>query len=307
LNESLKNPTRSDTVPHWYQLSFEIPARALAAAEAALNALGAVSLSLKDAADQPLLEPAPGETPLWDTLIVEALFDAETPHAALIESLQHELPFLKTTPIKTSRLENRVWERVWMDRFKPMSFGSRLWIYPSHIKPASEDSVNIMLDPGLAFGTGTHATTALCLQWLDAQDMRGKTVIDYGCGSGVLAIAARKLGAKKVYAVDIDAQALQATHDNAERNQVRTHLEICSGDQLAGVQADIVMANIISGILITLHDTLTAATRSRGELVMSGILPNQIAEIRQAYSNEFEFKAEKQLENWCLLASQKRR
>ncbi|MBN1377764.1 MAG: 50S ribosomal protein L11 methyltransferase [Gammaproteobacteria bacterium] len=292
---------------HWYQLSFEIPGPLLAKTEAALHEIGALSLTLKDAADQPLLEPAPGDTPLWDTLIVEALFDTDTSTQVLSGQLLQKLAFLHADQIKTKIIENQVWERVWMDRYKPMSFGKRLWIYPSYTQPASENTVNILLDPGLAFGTGTHATTALCLRWLDGQELTGKTLLDYGCGSGVLAIAAIKLGAERVYAVDIDKQALLATHNNAVLNQVNDKIEICHSEQLPAVQVDIVLANIISGILISLHDVLTNAICSNGKLILSGILPTQLEEIRKAYCNEFNFKSANQLEDWCLLEGQKKR
>jgi ribosomal protein L11 methyltransferase len=301
LKRSLKSPPPCDPAFHWYRLVFALPARSLADAEATLTALGAISLTLKDAADQPLLEPAPGETPLWERLIIEALFSADVRPAWLVESLQQTLPFLAAADITVSKLENRVWERVWMDRFKPMSFGRRLWIYPSHIRPDGNANVNVILDPGLAFGTGTHATTALCLRWLDAQNLDGKTVIDYGCGSGVLAIAAIKLGAKKAYAVDIDEQALLATRENARLNQVNKRLEVCHRDRLPAASADIVLANIISSILIRLRGQLTGLTRTGGQLVMSGILPEQLDEIRRAYGDVFEFMAEQRLDDWCLL------
>lgn len=306
MKKSLKSPLPCDPAPHWYRLAFALPARALTVAEATLTALGAISLTLKDAANQPLLEPAPGETPLWESLIIEALFSADVRPAWLVESLQQTLPFLVAADITVSKLENQVWERVWMDRFKPMSFGRRLWIYPSHITPDDNANVNVILDPGLAFGTGTHATTALCLRWLDAQNLDGKTVIDYGCGSGVLAIAAIKLGAKKAYAVDIDEQALLATRENATLNQVNKRLEVCHSDRLPAVSANIVLANIISSILLRLREQLTSLACTGGQLVMSGILPEQLDEIRQAYTDVCEFKTEQQLDDWCLLEGKKR-
>jgi ribosomal protein L11 methyltransferase len=310
LNKSSKSQQHSDTADQplcWNQLSLEIPGQILADVETALNSVGALSISLKDAADQPLLEPAPGNTPLWDSLVVEALFDAGTPVKQLIEQLLQKLPDLNTGQITSKIIENKAWERVWMDRFKPMSFGNRLWIYPHHIQPQDNDTVNVFLDPGLAFGTGTHSTTALCLQWLDAQNLAGKTLLDYGCGSGVLAIAALKLGAKKVYAVDIDEQALLATRENAKLNQVIERIEIFDADELPAIQVDIVLANIISSILISLRKTLTQATRPGGALIMSGLLENQADDIRQVYADDFSIATPQQHEDWCLLECQKRR
>ena len=309
MNKNSKKPAHASSIDaqlYWLQLAIEIPNQALQETEQALNELGALSLSLRDAANQPLLEPAPGELPLWDRLTVEALFDSEWPLKELLKQVQQQLPRLAANQIKSRTIPNQAWERVWMDRFQPMSFGNRLWIYPSHIKPSSRESINIRLDPGLAFGTGTHATTALCLQWLDKQELANKTVLDYGCGSGVLSIAACKLGAKKAYAVDIDPQALQATESNAKLNRVNKRVSTCLPKHLPTIQADIVLANIISNILIGLKRTLVHLTKNDGALIMSGILPEQCDSVRAAYTDEFEFYAEQQLQDWCLLESKKR-
>ena len=292
---------------HCHRLSIGIPASTLPETEAALYALGALSLSLKDAADQPLLEPAPGETPLWDHLVIEALFDADIPQDSLLKQLMQHLPGLQPDQIHCSIVEDQAWERVWMDRFKPMRFGRRLWIYPSHHQPPADDRVAVLLDPGLAFGSGTHATTAMCLQWLDAQNLKGKTILDYGCGSGVLAIAALRLGAAGAYALDIDEQALTATQANAALNGVSDRIKIDQAGSRTIVEADIVLANIISSVLLSLRQTLTSATSGGGRLIISGILPDQAPEIRRAYGNDFDVTGELQQQDWVLLELEKKR
>lgn len=284
----------------WHEVVFQVPGQQLPAAEDALQSLGALSISLHDAGDQPLLEPAPGELPTWDRIIVKALFEQRCDSVELLRQLRQQIPGIDE--FKLNKIENRLWERAWLDDFKPMAFGRHLWIYPSHITPPDNDTVNVILDPGLAFGTGTHPTTALCLHWLDGRDLKNKIVVDYGCGSGVLAVAALKLGARLAIATDRDLQALTASRWNAEQNQVADRLQLYNPETLpAGSQTDIVLANILSDILIELKSTLTALVKPRGQLVLSGILSHQADAVIEAYRDSFDFAKPVLLEDWGLL------
>lgn len=307
---SLATDNPSDT-PEWVRLVFELEGADVELVESFLNAQGALSITFKDAADQPLLEPAPGETPVWDRVRVEALFDADSDPTALRAGLLDVLPELDPEDgVTVERFKDQAWERAWMDRFQPMRFGRRLWIYPRHIAPPADDGVHIRLDPGLAFGTGTHPTTALCLQWLDAHagELPGRTVIDYGCGSGVLAVAAARLGADTVYVTDIDVQALTATRANAELNGVAERIRPVASDHLDALpQADIVLANILSKVLIDLSGELSRRVKPGGRLIMSGILEEQAAEVRAAYSNGFEMAEPWEEEEWVLLEGLKKK
>lgn len=288
----------------WYEAVFTVSSSHVERAEGALYELGALSVTLQDAADQPLLEPAPGEAPLWDFSIVTGLFPQDADPDAVLNGLRHALTDI-AAGVRITRVENRQWERAWMEDYRPMHFGARLSVYPGHIPPDDAARVNVILDPGLAFGTGTHPTTALCLRWLDAQVLDGKTCVDYGCGSGILAVAALKLGAECVYAADIDPQALIATRQNAERNGVAGGLRVLAPEKLAFVQADVVLANILSNILIQLAGTLTSLAKPGGALVLSGILREQAEEVRNAYAQAFNFEARNEEEDWVLLAARK--
>lgn len=290
-----------DTGRFWHRLTFRISESQLVQAEEVLYALDAVTISLQDAGDQPLLEPAPGELPTWDQIVVSVLFEQHQNPETLLPDIQQQLHNTTAGGFTFDKLENRHWERAWLDNFKPMSFGERLWIYPSHIAPPQDNAVQLILDPGLAFGTGTHPTTALCLQWLDGHDLQNKTVIDYGCGSGVLAIAALKLGATNALGIDRDPQALIASRWNAEQNGVAENLQLFDTTNPPAVNADIVLANILATILIELRETLTAQVKPGGRLVMSGILEHQAADVQAAYSSSFEFSEIRQLEDWVLL------
>jgi ribosomal protein L11 methyltransferase len=284
----------------WHEVVFQVSGQQLPAAENVLQSLGALSISLYDAGDQPLLEPAPGELPTWDRIIVKALFEQRCDPVELPRQLRQHLPGVGEFSL--NKIENRLWERAWLDDFKPMAFGRRLWIYPSHITPPDSGTVNVTLDPGLAFGTGTHPTTALCLHWLDGRDLENKTIVDYGCGSGVLAVAALKLGAQLAFGTDRDPQALTASRWNAEQNRVTDRLQLYSPETLpADLRADIVLANILSDILIELKPTLTALARPRGQLVLSGILSHQADSVMKAYGDSFDFTEAVLQEDWTLL------
>ena len=240
--------------------------------------LGAVSITLSDAADVPVLEPLPNETPLWDEIVFTLLFreDQQTELEALKQQLTENKAHWQISHIRQENLKDQQWERVWMDDFHPMKFGENLWIYPSWSEIPDDESIKIKLDPGLAFGTGTHPTTAMCLEWLDGNSAKDKVVVDYGCGSGILAIAAVKLGAKQVIATDIDPQALTATLSNQLNNDIPAEKIISYlPDEIPQVKADLMLANILCGPLVALAPQLCAMTKQGGQLVLSGILKEQ--------------------------------
>jgi ribosomal protein L11 methyltransferase len=272
--------------------------------EDTLLSLGAKSVTFKDAADNPILEPEPGETPLWKSAIVTGLFDGGQKAEILREQIRQHLDDDRLD-IEISELPDRDWTRAWMDAFKPMQFGKRLWVCPKHIEPPDPGAVNLRLDPGLAFGTGTHPTTSLCLRWLDAHvspQSSYRNVLDYGCGSGILAVAAIMLGAESADCVDIDEQALQATRDNAEANQVLNRISTyLPQDFEAGSEYELVLANILSGPLTELEPVLAKHCRPGGDIVLSGILSDQAEAVCTAYSGFFNMTTTETLDDWVLL------
>ncbi len=292
----------------WIQIRFRcaavMPQDQQEALEDALLEVGAVSVTYQDAADQPILEPGLNETPLWDELILTALFNADinvTATLILLEAL-----FGQALPEhKTEILEDKDWVREWMDSYKPIQFGSRLWICPSWCEVPDKDAVTLMLDPGLAFGTGTHATTAMCLRQLDKMDLAGKTVIDYGCGSGILAIAALLLGATSVICVDTDPQALKTTVENAKRNGISSaQLQVYLPGDEPQDGVDLVLANILAGPLVELAPKLMALTAEKGELILSGLLNEQRDVIVETYT-DINFHAFKTENEWLCLQGTK--
>ena len=292
----------------WLQISCEAQRDGAHAVEDALLGAGALSVTLTDAGEEPVLEPAPGETPLWPRLRVTALYDVETDPLTIL-ALLSALPGGGPRPdtVVVERLEDRAWEREWLSRFRPMRFGERLWICPGGQAPPDNDAVTVQLDPGLAFGTGTHPTTGLCLEWLDAQLRPGATVLDYGCGSGILAIAALKLGARRAWAVDIEPQALEATAANSTLNVVSDDLWIGSPDRLPEIEADVILANILARPLIELAPRFAAVLSNAGTAVLSGVLVEQREEIREAYAAHFLELDERVLDGWvCLVAKHRR-
>jgi len=273
--------------------------------ELALEEVGALSVTLLDAeVDTPneraILEPGVGETPLWGEIALQALFDVDTDRAGLVHVLGDLLPDLAPERIAFREIADQDWTRVWMDDFKPMRFGRRLWIYPWNIEPPADDAdaVIVRLDPGLAFGTGTHPTTALCLEWLDGLDLDGKSVIDYGCGSGILAIAALKLGAARVVGVDNDPQALESSRDNAERNGVANRLDLFMPEEFVHAPADVFVANILAGPLAELAPRFAACAKPRAPFALSGILEAQAPELLERYAEWFDELAVAQREDW---------
>ncbi|MGX2041155.1 50S ribosomal protein L11 methyltransferase [Methylocaldum sp. MU1018] len=290
----------------WRQLAITVDESLAEPVSDLLSSLGAVSVSFEDAGDQPLFEPKPGETPVWQRTKVIGLFDTDVDTDRVRDSVEKAFGG-RVFQCRVDDLEDRVWERAWLDHFQPMRFGRRLWICPTGFEPPEPEAVNVVLDPGLAFGTGTHPTTALCLEWLDGQDLEGKTVIDYGCGSGILAVAALKLGAAKAYGVDIDPQALTASDENARKNGVEARLVLGYPREIAAVRADVLIANILATPLIELAADIGEKIRPGGSLALSGILATQAETVRSAYASRFDFFPPAVREEWALLTGIKLR
>ncbi len=290
----------------WLQLIVNTSRKYADSIETAVLAAGAASVTLQDNADQPILEPALGETPLWNETRLTGLFDAKIDTQSTLDIILSRFG----NPLPDHRweqLEDKDWEREWMLNYHPICCGENLWICPSWQEPPEPDAVNLMLDPGLAFGTGTHPTTFLCLQWIDQQDMQDKQLFDYGCGSGVLGIASLLLGAKQVHGVDIDPQALLATAENAKRNQLAADaMPVFLPEACPDEAADIVLANILAGPLAELAPVLNSLTKSGGQLCLSGILLTQAEAVMAAYSEWFDFDPIAQQEEWVRLTATKR-
>lgn len=271
-------------------------------ASSLLTGQGAMSVTYTDAGDNPVYEPLPGETKLWSETIVTGLFDAEVKTGRIMDFVKSHLR--PGTQVTSEILEDKDWVREWMDHFKPMKFGRRLWICPSWCKTPDPDAVNLMLDPGLAFGTGTHPTTAMCLEFLDGESLEGKHVIDFGCGSGILAIAALLLGAKSALGLDIDPQAIKASGENAERNGVRDRLALrLTGGEAPeeNEKADVLVANILAGPLTELAPDIEKLVKKGGHLALSGILGKQADDVRAVYSQWFDMDEPLIREDWCRL------
>jgi len=234
---------------------------------------------------------------------IKALFADEPGMSRVIEQLRAQLP--RELPLALEPLPDKPWEREWLKDFRPMRFGRRLWVCPGGQDAGDTDAVIVRLDPGLAFGTGTHPTTAMCLEWLDQLDLRGRTIVDYGCGSGILAIAALKLGASRALAIDVDPQALLATSENAARNEV-TGLELSSEPELPDGCADVLVANILAGPLVELAPRLAAAVKPRGAIALSGILTEQVPAVTAAYQPWFDIGLAASREDWGLLSGRRR-
>ncbi|MDH1106645.1 50S ribosomal protein L11 methyltransferase [Pseudomonas otitidis] len=290
----------------WLQVRLAITPDQAETYEDALLEVGAVSVTFMDAEDQPIFEPDLGTTPLWSHTHLLALFEADTDGTALVAHLelltggalpQHQI----------ERIEDQDWERSWMDNFQPMRFGRRLWIVPSWHDAPEPDAVNLLLDPGLAFGTGTHPTTALCLEWLDGQELGGCDLIDFGCGSGILAIAGLLLGARQAVGTDIDPQALEASRDNASRNGIDPALfPVYLPADMPQQPADVVVANILAGPLVSLAPQITALVKAGGRLALSGILAEQAEEVRAAYADAFELDPTAEKDGWVRISGVRR-
>jgi ribosomal protein L11 methyltransferase len=297
----------------WLELSLTVRAAEQERVELALEDAGALAVTLLDAdagtpEERAILEPGVGETPLWDDLTLTALFDAAADRAGLLHVLGELVPELDPARVRFREVEDQDWTRVWMEDFHPMRFGRRLWIYPWNVEPPDDGSERalVRLDPGLAFGTGTHPTTALCLEWLDAQELAGCSVLDYGCGSGVLALAALQLGAAHVTGIDNDPQALAASRDNAERNGVGARLSLLAPEDFTDTPADVLVANILAGPLAELAPRFARCTRPGAPFALSGILAGQEHELLQRYAADFEDLQVEIRDDWARISGRRR-
>ena len=295
----------------WLELSLRCRAADESRLEAALEDLGALSVSLIDAADaeneKAILEPGVGEIPLWPEVTLLALFEHDTDSGLLLHALEAWDERIDLSSATFAAIADQDWERAWMDQYQPMQFGARTWIIPWNMEapPEAADGVIVRLDPGLAFGSGTHPTTALCLQWLDSLDLRGQTVLDFGCGSGILALAALKLGAARAVGVDNDPQALLASVDNAERNGVAEKLVVHSPDNEVVAEYPVVVANILAAALDQLAETLAARVAPGGVIALSGILHGQETELLARYAPWFEQLKATQLGDWMRITGRR--
>ncbi|MCU4304853.1 50S ribosomal protein L11 methyltransferase [Acinetobacter ursingii] len=295
----------------WLQIHITVDQAQVDFTETLLMSLGAVSVTLDDAEDQALLEPLPGETPLWNKVIVTGIYQEDDQDPIDVEKLEAFLKEqLPDAPIRHEQLEDQVWERAWMDYYEPIQIAEKFWIVPEWLEAPDSNAVNIKLDPGLAFGTGNHASTFLCLQWLGQTDLKDKIVIDYGCGSGILGVAALLLGAKKVYATDIDPQAVLATKQNAELNHVLDRLFVGLPEEFnaefKAQKADVLVANILAAPLMALAPEFATLLKSEGEFALAGVIEEQVADVTGVYSEFFDIvHIEKREENWCRISGKR--
>ena len=274
--------------------------------EAVLERHGAVAVTLSDAGDNPVLEPAPGETPLWTDTRITGLFPGEANLELLKKDILQSFDLDRLPDHHIEKLEDRAWEREWLKNFRPMKFGQRLWVSPHDFAGTFGDDIVIRLDPGLAFGTGTHPTTALCLEWLDSLDLADKEIMDFGCGSGILAIGALLLGAESAMAMDIDPQAITATRSNAAANHVSDRLITTLDAADCQRTFDVVVANILAGPLVELASVLSASVADNGVLALSGILEEQIDAVSAAYAPWLRIQPPVVKDGWALLTGARR-
>jgi ribosomal protein L11 methyltransferase len=298
----------------WIELELVVERTDAPLLEAALENAGALAVTLEECTSQQgpasgsvgaVLEPAPGATPLWEQLRIKALFDDSPEGQTQATAAAGALARYGLQAPSLHPLEERVWERVWLEGLAPQRFGRRLWVCPRGQQVAEPGAVVVDLDPGLAFGTGHHPTTALCLEWLDGTPLAGQTLIDVGCGSGILAIAALKLGAARAIAIDHDPQALEATLENAAANGVAEHLEVRAAEPLPTQTADIVIANILAAPLVELAPALIALTKPGGLVALSGVLADQADAVASAYDAELSLEPHRQRDDWMLISGRR--
>ncbi|RTZ59781.1 MAG: 50S ribosomal protein L11 methyltransferase [Gammaproteobacteria bacterium] len=288
----------------WTNLQFSCSHQLARETETALEELGATAVTFGEGADAaPQFQLEPGDLPQWEQVQLTALFDSRQDFGRITRALRRRFPQLADTPMDLEALPEQDWERAWMEQFKPIHFGHDLWICPTSCAPPDPAATNIMLDPGLAFGTGTHATTALCMRWLAQHRADGQIVLDYGCGSGILAITALKLGARQATGVDIDPRALTASRENALKNAVSDRLDTClHGELRKDFRADLLFANILANTLIELKPLLLSRLAPGATIVLSGVLRDQAQQVCAAFRPEIDLQVET-LDDWALLYS----
>jgi len=287
----------------WWQISIQCGDEELEQTEAHLLSLGAVSITLCDAQDNPIYEPLPGDSPVWQHSIMTGLFEQSQQIEVLYNKLLELLPDHQAATARSSALEDQDWERVHLLHFKPIHCADNLWIVPSWLQPPDPAAINIQLDPGLAFGTGSHPTTALCLAWMANKNFNDQSVIDYGCGSGILSIAACKLGAKQVFGVDIDPQAVDASLDNARRNGIDPDLlQVSLASNFDSGRVDLLIANILAGPLVELAPKFAGMIKPGGKILLSGILETQLNDIKCVYQSYFDLDPESVREDWTSIS-----
>lgn len=290
----------------WLQLRINSSRDRVARVETALESVNALSITLEDNADQPIFEPGVGETPLWEDTRVTGLFDADIDSNSIGQTVAKQLG-IASRQLHWHVLEDKDWEREWMSTYHPIQCAEGFWVCPSWLEQPDPDAINLVLDPGLAFGTGTHPTTFLCLKWLAKQNLEDKQVLDYGCGSGILGVAALLLGADNVYGVDIDPQALIATQENTQRNHLPAErFPVYFPEKAPAEQVDILLANILAGPLVELAPELLKRLKPGGLLCLSGVLESQTSAIESAYKNVIEFEPIASQDNWVCLTGRKR-
>ena len=294
----------------WLKIELQADNDAIDVVSEMLSAYGAMAISIEDAADHTLFDDPRQRTMFWPSSRVSGLFDADTDAATVIQRIRERLG--ETLPSQVEAIADQQWETLWRQHSRPMVFGNRLWVCPSGVAAPRPSAISMTIDPGLAFGTGAHPATALCLEWLAEQTLTGKTVLDYGCGSGILAIAALKMGAAFAWGVDIDVRAVRVSSDNAERNAVARSYRAFDPQSLpAHLVVDIVVANILAQPLLELTPILSRLVAPSGHLVLSGLLAQQIDLVRASYDQEFSLQArlhedENHRQLWAMLVGQRR-
>lgn len=289
----------------WIQLTVHSSAHQADAVADLLEKFGALAVTFSDSADQPIFEPALGTTPLWQQTTITGLFTLDADLRVVLKSIRQLYPD-GLPPYSQHTLEDQDWERTCLDQFHAMRYGQRLWVVPSWQVAPDPTATNILLDPGLAFGTGTHPTTALCLEWLESYPLGAQmTLLDFGCGSGILAIAAVKLGVARASAVDIDPQALTASKQNADNNACLDKITLYYPNQLPAGVFNIVMANILAEPLLQLAEDLAAKVCAGGAIVLSGILKNQAQQVYDRYSLWFELDPIARKDDWVRISGTK--
>ena len=290
----------------WHQLSVVTDEQTAPELSDFFSELGAVSVTYSDAEDEPVYEPAIDQTQIWSNTRVTALFELDSDPDIVQTLVINQFVGQPLLQWQIELIQDQAWERAWMEHFQPMQFAGKLWVCPSGQEVDEPGQVCMTLDPGLAFGTGTHPTTALCLEWLAGHDLKDKVMIDYGCGSGILAVAALLLGAQHAHGVDIDPQALTATEYNAEKNQVLDRISYYLPEQFAIEPAEIVVANILAKPLIELAEPIAALVKPGGKLILSGILNEQAESVAEAYRAQgLLVAAPVSQEDWCRLDAEK--